>query len=221
MQLGATPSAAAAVIRATTSSVGSGSTSGSGINAPPINVPASFPPVGSRPTNDPLSQISSNLTSSTSLVSSVAAAAVSAAAARRSVSPPSNIPLGLDMSTSSAPHSPSPVGSLISKDNVNSQPSGGVPSPTYSQVRSFVKLWESSGLILTFFQGGQEYPPLSSSPLQLTPSLAETQIQRIADTAEGLIKAMSVEVEAKQLKNNKKVSKEVEVRFRFLFNFWY
>ena len=143
MQLGATPSAAAAVIRATTSSVGSGSTSGgSGINAPPTNVPASLPPVGSRPTNDPLSQISSKLTSSTSLVSSVAAAAASVAAARRSVSPPSSIPLGLDRSTSSAPHSPSPVGSLISKDIVNSQPSGGVPSPTYSQVRSFVKIWQ-------------------------------------------------------------------------------
>lgn len=67
--------------------------------------------------------------------------------------------------------------------------------------------------MILLFKGGQEYPPLSSSPLQLTPSLADTQIQRIADTAEGLIKAMSVEVEAKQLKNNKKVSKEVEVRF--------
>ena len=52
---------------------------------------------------------------------------------------------------------------------------------------------------------------MSSSPLQLTPSLVESQIQRIADTAETLIKAMSQTVEAKQLKNNKKVSKEVEV----------
>ena len=39
----------------------------------------------------------------------------------------------------------------------------------------------------------------------------ESQIQRIANTAEDLIKAMSPTVEAKSLKNNKKVSKEVEV----------
>ena len=57
---------------------------------------------------------------------------------------------------------------------------------------------------------------MSSSPLQLTPSLVESQIQRIADTAETLIKAMSQTVEAKQLKNNKKVSKEVEVITVFL-----
>ena len=56
-----------------------------------------------------------------------------------------------------------------------------------------------------------DYPPLSSSPLQLTPSLLEAQIQRIANTADNLIKAMSPTVETKQLKNNKKVSKEVEV----------
>ena len=62
-----------------------------------------------------------------------------------------------------------------------------------------------------YFQGGQmDYPPLSSSPLQLTPSLVESQIQRIADTAENMIKAMA-NVEPKALKNNKKVSKEVEV----------
>ena len=47
--------------------------------------------------------------------------------------------------------------------------------------------------------------------MQLTPSLVESQIQRIADTAETLIKAMRDVEPAKQLKNNKKVSKEVEV----------
>ena len=39
----------------------------------------------------------------------------------------------------------------------------------------------------------------------------EAQIQRIADTAENLIKAMSDNVDTKQLKNNKKISKEVEM----------
>jgi hypothetical protein len=57
---------------------------------------------------------------------------------------------------------------------------------------------------------------LSSSPLQITPSLVESQIQRIADTAENLIKAMLLTVEPKQLKNNKKVSKEVEVIVVFI-----
>ena len=64
---------------------------------------------------------------------------------------------------------------------------------------------------LYYPQSGGDYPPLSSSPLQLTPSLVESQIQRIANTAETLINAMSPAVEAKQLKNNKKISKEVEV----------
>ena len=64
-----------------------------------------------------------------------------------------------------------------------------------------------------------DYPPLSSSPLQLTPSLVESQIQRIADTAENMIKAMA-NVEPKALKNNKKVSKEVEVIiYYFLLNY--
>merc|ERR1712001_511435 len=85
----------------------------------------------------------------------------------------------------------------ISKENDNSQ-QGGMPSPTYSQ-------------------SGADYPPLSSSPLQLTPSLVESQIQRIANTAETLINAMSPAVEAKQLKNNKKVSKEVEVCIFFSY----
>jgi hypothetical protein len=52
--------------------------------------------------------------------------------------------------------------------------------------------------------------------LQITPSLVESQIQRIADTAENLIKAMLLTVEPKQLKNNKKVSKEVEVIVVFI-----
>lgn len=57
---------------------------------------------------------------------------------------------------------------------------------------------------------------MSSSPLQITPSLVESQIQRIADTAENLIKALLLTVEPKQLKNNKKVSKEVEVIVVFI-----
>merc|ERR1719510_2332640 len=169
------PSAAAAVIRASSSVGGPG-----GITAPPTNAGASAPPpLCPRPSNnDPLAVTSSPLMSA------------SVSGRNRSVSPPSSAMGIIEKSASSAPHSPSPVGSSISKENNNSQ-QGGMPSPTYSQ-------------------SGGDYPPLSSSPLQLTPSLVESQIQRIANTAETLINAMSPAVEAKQLKNNKKISKEVE-----------
>ena len=129
------PSAAAAVIRASSSS--SSGASGAGLSAlsaanQSSQIPPSHPSMAanSRPSNDPLSLISST----GPLMS-----------ARRSVSPPTSISAGsgsiptiLESSgpnkTSSAPHSPSPVGSLISKENHHSGGATGVPSPTYSQV---------------------------------------------------------------------------------------
>ena len=65
-----------------------------------------------------------------------------------------------------------------------------------------------------FKQGGLEYPSMSTSPLQLTPVLVEAQIQRISETARGLVKALPANFEpnAKQL-NKKKLSKELEVNF--------
>lgn len=53
---------------------------------------------------------------------------------------------------------------------------------------------------------------MSTSPLQLTPVLVEAQIQRIAETAQSLVKALPANFEpnAKQL-NKKKLSKELEV----------
>lgn len=114
------PSAAAAVIRASSSVAGP-----VGITTPPTTAVAGIPPLGSRPSNDPIGP----MVTSTSI-----------SAARRSVSPPaaSSLGMGMDKSAASAPHSPSPVGSMISKENSNSQ-QGGVPSPTYSQVRKFRK----------------------------------------------------------------------------------
>ena len=55
---------------------------------------------------------------------------------------------------------------------------------------------------------------MSTSPLQLTPVLVEAQIQRISETARGLVKALPANFEpnAKQL-NKKKLSKELEVNF--------
>ena len=114
------PSAAAAVIRASSSVAGP-----VGITTPPTTAVAGIPPLGSRPSNDPMGP----MVTSTSI-----------SAARRSVSPPaaSSLGMGMDKSAASAPHSPSPVGSMISKENSNSQ-QGGVPSPTYSQVCKFHK----------------------------------------------------------------------------------
>ena len=124
------------MIRASSSS--SSGASGAGLSAlsaanPSSQIPPSHPSMAgnSRPSNDPLSLISST----GPLMS-----------ARRSVSPPTSIsggpgsiPTILESSggpnkTSSAPHSPSPVGSLISKENHQSGGATGVPSPTYSQV---------------------------------------------------------------------------------------
>ncbi len=60
---------------------------------------------------------------------------------------------------------------------------------------------------------------MSTSPLQLTPVLVESQIQRISETARGLVKALPANFEpnAKQL-NKKKLSKDLEVKnWAFLF----
>jgi hypothetical protein len=59
---------------------------------------------------------------------------------------------------------------------------------------------------------------MSTSPLQLTPVLVEAQIQRIAETASGLVKALPANFEpnAKQL-NKKKLSKELEVHLKPLY----
>lgn len=72
---------------------------------------------------------------------------------------------------------------------------GGVPSPAYSQGGSV---------------GGSDYPSLSTSPLQLTPVLVESQIQRISDTAAELAKNLPPLVEIKQPANKKKINKELE-----------
>lgn len=62
-------------------------------------------------------------------------------------------------------------------------------------------------------QSGQEYPSLSTSPLQLTPVLVDSQIQRIAETASELAKNLPPFVEPKQPHNKKKINKELEVRW--------
>ena len=95
---------------------------------------------------------SSNMTASSNSDRILTAASL----LRRSVSPPSSvIPMVVDKTaaTSSAPHSPSPVGSSISKENPNSQQSGGVPSPTYSQVISSIFL-KNLGFLMDFCHFG-------------------------------------------------------------------
>ena len=57
-----------------------------------------------------------------------------------------------------------------------------------------------------------EHPGAPTSPLQLTPVLVESQIQRIADTAAALVKSLPVaELEPKQPNAKKKICKELEV----------
>ena len=60
--------------------------------------------------------------------------------------------------------------------------------------------------------GDRDYPGGPTSPLQLTPVLVESQIQRIADTAATIVKALPVaELEPKQPNAKKKICKELEV----------
>ena len=60
-------------------------------------------------------------------------------------------------------------------------------------------------------QGG-DHPGAPTSPLQLTPVLVESQIQRIAETAAALVKSLPVaELEPKQPNAKKKICKELEV----------
>ena len=60
--------------------------------------------------------------------------------------------------------------------------------------------------------GAGEYPPQSTSPLQLTPSLDDVQIGKIRDTAAAIVKTLPpTAVESKTPTNKKKISKELEV----------
>ena len=60
--------------------------------------------------------------------------------------------------------------------------------------------------------GDRDYPGGPTSPLQLTPVLVESQIQRISDTAASIVKALPVaELEPKQPNAKKKICKELEV----------
>ena len=59
--------------------------------------------------------------------------------------------------------------------------------------------------------GAGEYPPQSTSPLQLTPSLDDVQIGKIRDTAASIVKTLPPTVESKTPTNKKKISKELEV----------
>jgi len=57
-----------------------------------------------------------------------------------------------------------------------------------------------------------DHPGPPTSPLQLTPVLVESQIQRIADTASALVKSLPVsDLEPKQPNAKKKICKELEI----------
>jgi len=69
--------------------------------------------------------------------------------------------------------------------------------------------WDpSTGCEDQAYSGDPPGPP--SSPLQLTPVLVESQIQRIADTASALVKSLP-DLEPKQPNAKKKICKELEI----------
>lgn len=57
-----------------------------------------------------------------------------------------------------------------------------------------------------------QYPPPPGSPLQLTPTLLLSQVDRLADTAYHLVRDLPpLEPKTQQLNNKRKMSKELEV----------
>ncbi|TRY69521.1 hypothetical protein TCAL_15139, partial [Tigriopus californicus] len=103
----------------------------------------------------------------------------------------SSPPLGAIPFPPSTPPSLPSAGIKDNHNSISSAASAGGSSPAYSQ-------------------SGMEYPPMSTSPLQLTPVLVEGQIQKIADTAAALVKELPPTFDMKQPTNKKKISKEVE-----------
>lgn len=174
------PSAAAAVIRSVT-------TSSSATTSTTLTSSTTHPPP---PSLAGVSPVIMNQNLITPAATAAATSSTTPTTTRPSPPPP---PLTISGATPLV-HSPSPsTGSA--KDN---------NAPACSSAAS-----STGGVSPTHSQSGSDYP-LSTSPLQLTPVLVETQIIRIAETAASIVKALPPEIEVKTPNNKKKISKELE-----------
>lgn len=90
------------------------------------------------------------------------------------------------------------------RDNSDSEGSGNGVQPPHSAPSP-----PTSGA--PHNSGDIPHPGTSTSPMQLQPVLVESQIQRIADAAAGLVKSLP-DLEPKTPNVKKKICKELEVR---------
>ncbi|XP_042894799.1 uncharacterized protein [Parasteatoda tepidariorum] len=112
------------------------------------------------------------------------------------VSPPVVRPLNLSQPSPVAPMQPSPPMPILSNSNSQSSPSPGAKEASSPQPTSFQ-------------QALGEYPPAPGSPTSLTPVLVESQIQRLAEAADLLVKTLPP-FDPKPQNNKKKICKDLE-----------
>ncbi|XP_076366803.1 NGFI-A-binding protein 1-like isoform X2 [Tachypleus tridentatus] len=127
------------------------------------------------------------------------------------------VPVNLSQS-SGLPLRPSTPVPMLPNISSQSSPSPGrkeVPSPSQAHVTSqhqhqqFSQLQQQQQPVSQSFQQGSGDYGQPGSPISLTPVLVETQIQRLAEAAELLIKTLPP-LEPKPQNNKKKISKELE-----------
>ncbi|XP_076338146.1 uncharacterized protein LOC143240121 isoform X2 [Tachypleus tridentatus] len=112
---------------------------------------------------------------------------------------------------------PSPPIPILPNTSSHSSPSPGrkeVPSPSqtfhqHHQHQHFSQLPQQQHQISQSYQQGTGEYGQPGSPISLTPVLVETQIQRLSEAAEMLVKTLPP-LEPKPQNNKKKISKELE-----------
>ncbi|GIY87663.1 NGFI-A-binding protein homolog [Caerostris darwini] len=108
-------------------------------------------------------------------------------------------PLNLSQPSPVAPMQPSPPMPILSNSNSQSSPSPGAKDASSPQPPS----------ALTFQQALCEYPQAPGSPTSLTPVLVESQIQRLSEAADLLVKTLP-QFDPKPQNNKKKICKDLE-----------
>ncbi|GBL72490.1 NGFI-A-binding protein 1 [Araneus ventricosus] len=108
-------------------------------------------------------------------------------------------PLNLSQPSPVASMQPSPPMPVLSNSNSQSSPSPGAKDASSPQPPS----------ALTFQQALGEYPQAPGSPTSLTPVLVESQIQRLSEAADLLVKTLPP-FDPKPQNNKKKICKDLE-----------
>nr|XP_053651688.1 NGFI-A-binding protein homolog [Cherax quadricarinatus] len=126
--------------------------------------------------------------------------------------PMSGLSGGIGGSRGPSPHHTSPTHPGLPPTSVGLQNCHGTMTPD-KNAEFFLPLMKSTGVENQYHQYHQ-YPPTPGSPVQLTPTLLLSQVDRLADTAYELVRSLPP-FEPKtqqQLVNKRKMSKELEER---------